>query len=126
MINSLTGNEWKNDIPIMQQINDFGEGGSEMFKWITEGKEFSKLSKAKQKKIETFFIISGFLKQLNSWRDVGKGEKDPFDAFMNQRTPEEKKEDLKRSNDWVWNMIMYGKGDKKKSKSSGFKSSSYK
>ena len=80
-------------------------------------KEFKDLTKAKQKKIERFLVLSGFLKQIDSWVAVGRGEKDPFDAFMNQRTPEEKKKDLKRSNDWVWNMIEYGQGDKPKSKS---------
>ena len=116
LINSLTGNEWKNDIPIMQQIRDTGEGGAELVKFMTGDEKWGDLTKAEQKKIERFFAVSGLLKQIDSWVAAGRGEKDPFDAFMNQRTPEEKKKDLKRSNDWVWNMIEHGQGDKPKSK----------
>ena len=118
-INSLTGNEWKNNIPIMQQITDLGGGGAEFVKYLVGDKEFGKLTKAEQKKIHTFFIVSGLYKQIDSWiattkKENTKGEKDLFEAFMNQRTPEEKKQDLQRSNDWLFNLITTGSGDKKK------------
>ena len=45
-INSLTGNEWKNNIPIMQQITDLGGGGAEFVKYLVGDKEFGKLTKA--------------------------------------------------------------------------------
>ena len=88
----------------------------ELVKFMTGDEKWGDLTKAEQKKIERFFAVSGLLKQIDSWVAAGRGEKDPFDAFMNQRTPEEKKKDLKRSNDWVWNMIEHGQGDKPKSK----------
>lgn len=115
LLNKLKGDEWKNAIPLMQEILEIGEGGASGIKFLTNvyasGKEWDDLSDFEKSEIHRLFAASGIIKQFDSWKETVKGEKDFFDAFMNQPTKEKKEKYKKNQNDWLWNQ-MEGKSDK--------------
>jgi len=119
LLNKLKGDEWKNAIPLMQQILDIAEGGASGIKFLTDmyanGKEWDDLSDFEKSEIHRLFAVSGIKKQFDSWTEAIRGDKELFDAIMNLPTKEKKEKYKKNQNDWIWNQ-MEGRDNNKTNK----------
>ena len=91
LINAGRADDWKNNIPVMQQLEKFTSGAKSLGTFLN-GKEWDEMTDKEQKDLVLILPADGVYKQ---WKDMEKalaGEKTYVDALMGWKTKEEKKE----------------------------------
>jgi hypothetical protein len=91
IINLLRDDEWKNNIPIMQQIGNVGGSAVGLVNLFSEGEDWDDLTEAEKEAIWNGLPFRSIRKQLKNFKMAKDGEKSLGDAIMNYKSEEEKK-----------------------------------
>jgi len=105
-INNLRGEDWKNTIPLLQEIGNISGSISTAAEVMAIGKPWDELSDSEKNKIIKLIPADSFLKQWSNLEKAAKDEdgKDFFDAVFNWTTEEEAAK-YPDKNDKLWKII---------------------
>lgn len=107
IINSFRGDDWKNDLPIIQELKNLGEGSAALFHFATTNKKWEDMTPSEQKKVFATVSAESIYKQYDNFKKYFNDEKDLVDAIMGYKTKEEKK-NFKPKDDKIYESI-FGK-----------------
>lgn len=127
-INNVRDRKWMNEIPLSQELGNIAEGLSESFIYAMEDrkglseKEVEKVNKKLIHGLMKLISMGSMEKQIQSFEDAAKGDKELKDAIMNWKSDKEKREE-KPKNDKFYKYLFDKDYSKKSSRGRSSRSS---
>jgi hypothetical protein len=91
-INHARGDDWKNELPVIQEVQRLAYGASSLAVYLSSGGDWDSMSDKEKKEIEKMIPADAIFKQFRDWSKYREGDKDFIDALMGYKNDQEKKD----------------------------------
>ncbi len=91
LVSSMRGDDWKNELPIYQEMKRISDMAEVLISLRLEGKSPEDMTDAEINTIVKGLPVDGFIKTFKDFNKASKGEKSFGEAFMSWRSDEEKR-----------------------------------
>jgi len=103
-LNVLTGEDWKNGIPMAEGLKDITTTGGGLMRWALTAKSWDELSDSEKRNINAGSPLQSLDKQNENFKKLLKGDKTITNFILN-RTGDDEESKFKEKEDILWKKL---------------------